>query len=142
MDLIYKTYSMIDEDKIQHIYIKQCDKKYESLLAPIMYMEYKEPYTDPRDPNYYSRTVLHIDITIKKLEEEQIHYRYFRALPDGKYKPLSFNNVLNLYSKYVNIKLISLTGYSPIFIFKDKSRAHTTFLGLLQLIIAKWDDWN
>jgi hypothetical protein len=133
---------MIDvEDKVKHIYIKQCNKKYKSLSAPIMYMEYREPYTDPRNPNYYNKTVLHIDITIKELEEEQIHYRYWRALPEGKYKLLLFNNVLDLYSEYVNIKLRSLIGYSPIFIFKDKNKAFTTLLNLLQLIIANWEDW-
>jgi hypothetical protein len=141
MDLIYKIYSIIDEDKIQHIYIKQCNKEYKSFFAPIMYMEYKEPYTDPRNPNYYSRTVLHIDITIKELEEEQVHYRYWRALPDGKYKLLSFNDVVQLYDNYGTFTRFFVLPL-PIFTFKDKTKALIGLLDLLQLIIAKWDDWN
>lgn len=79
MNLIYKIYSTIDvDDKSKVIYIKQCNKKYNKLFAPIEFMKYKEQYTDPRNlnPNYYIKTILHIDISINELEEEQLHYMY------------------------------------------------------------------
>lgn len=141
MDLIYKIYSMID-DKTKNIYIKQHNKKYKSLYAPIVYMEYIEQYTDPRN-NYYTKTVLHIDVSIKELEKEQVHYKYWRALPEGAYKSLSFIDVIELYNKYSTFtKFNALIIPPPIFVFKDKNKAIITFLNLLQLIIANWDDWN
>ena len=145
MDIIYKVYSTIDTDaNSKIIYIKQSNKEYSKLFAPIVFIQYLEQYTDPRNPNYYNKTIINVDISIKELEVEQVHYRYWRALPEGKYKLLSFNDVLDLYSRYSYFTKYSysLLFTKPIFTFKDGSKALTMFLDLLQLIIAKWDDWN
>lgn len=145
MDLIYKIYSTIDtEANSKIIYIKQCNKKYNKLFAPIVFIQYTQQYTDPRNPNYYNKTIINIDIFIKELEIEQIHHQYWRALPEGKYKLLSFNDVLDLYNEYNHFTKYnySFLFTKPVFTFKDGNKALTTFLDLLQLIIAKWDDWN
>jgi hypothetical protein len=145
MNLIYKVYSTIDTDaNSKIIYIKQSNKEYSKLFAPIVFIQYLEQYTDPRNPNYYNKTIINIDIFIKELEIEQIHHQYWRALPEGKYKLLSFNDVLDLYNEYNHFTKYnySFLFTKPVFTFKDGNKALTTFLDLLQLIITKWDDWN